>query len=82
MLISSGVSCPLFCSILGTLVELYCLLRQDASKGVDDEGDLLNRNSTVELVARVIATQWFQSIYTSYEPARSPLDLDSGLGDS
>ena len=64
-MISSSVSCPLFCSILGTLVELYCLLRQDASKGVDDEGDLLNRNSTVELVARVIATQWFQSIYTT-----------------
>ena len=35
------------------------------AKGVDDEGDLLNRNSTVESVARVIATQWFQSIYTN-----------------
>ena len=51
-----------------TLVELYCRYSsygQDASKGVYDEGDLLNRNSTVELVARVIATQWFQSIYTN-----------------
>ena len=55
----------------------YSSYGQDASKGVDDEGDLLNHDSTVELVARVIATQWFQSIYTNYEPARSPLDLDS-----
>ena len=39
--------------------------------------DLLNRNSAVELVVRVIVIQWLQGIYTNYEPARSPLDLDS-----